>query len=174
MPWINFAEIRQQVSLADVLFRFYRLTTLKRDGDTVVGPCPIHQGDSPRALLFGGQSMWVMNALGGTLSQLTATGCAANPDPCGKTTNVIKIDQLPTALSPSAATSRIFTTLRTRPSLWFWCTEVNDFMDRADADHLDGVLDVVRLKPEVVAQGCAVPAVLSVDWYAVNCNTAAI
>jgi hypothetical protein len=49
-----------------------------------------------------------------------------------------------------------------------------DFMDRADADHLDGVLDVVRLKPEVVAQGCAVPAVLSADCNAVNCNTAAI
>ena len=30
-------------------------------------------GDSPRALLFDGQSIWVMNALGATLSQLNAT-----------------------------------------------------------------------------------------------------
>jgi len=59
-------------------------------------------GDSPRALLFDGQSMWVMNALGGTLSQLTATGCAANPDPCGKAAHIIKVAQLPTALSSSA------------------------------------------------------------------------
>jgi DNA primase len=47
--WINFAEIRQKVSLEDVLFRFYRFTTLKRDGDKVAGPCPVHGGDSPRA-----------------------------------------------------------------------------------------------------------------------------
>jgi DNA-binding beta-propeller fold protein YncE len=59
-------------------------------------------GDSPRALLFDGQSVWVMNALGGTLSQLTASGCSANPDPCGKSSHVIKIDQLPTALAFSA------------------------------------------------------------------------
>ena len=59
-------------------------------------------GNSPRALVFDGQSIWVMNALGGTLSQLTATGCAANPDPCGLASHTLKVDQLPTALALSA------------------------------------------------------------------------
>jgi DNA primase len=27
----------------------YGLTNLKRDGDKLVGPCPVHNGDSPRA-----------------------------------------------------------------------------------------------------------------------------
>ena len=50
MPnWINFAEVRQRVSLEDVLVRFYGLTNLKRDGDKLIGPCPVHGGDSPRA-----------------------------------------------------------------------------------------------------------------------------
>jgi len=67
-------------------------------------------GDSPRALLFDGQSVWVMNALGGTLSQLTATNCAANPDPCGQTSHVIKIDQLPTAMAFAADGKTIWVT----------------------------------------------------------------
>lgn len=57
--WINFAEIRQKVSLEDVLFRFYRLTNLKRDGDKVVGACPIHNGDSARAFHADlGKNVW--------------------------------------------------------------------------------------------------------------------
>src|SRR5690242_2037490 len=47
--WINFAEIRSRVSLEDVIVRYYGLTTLKRDGNKLVGPCPVHGGDSPRA-----------------------------------------------------------------------------------------------------------------------------
>lgn len=47
--WVNFAEIRAKVSLEDVLFRFYGLDTLTRKGNKVVGPCPVHGGDSPRA-----------------------------------------------------------------------------------------------------------------------------
>lgn len=47
--WINFAELRRSVSLEDVLFRYYQLTNLKRDGNKVTGPCPVHGGDSPRA-----------------------------------------------------------------------------------------------------------------------------
>src|ERR1041384_7186413 len=50
MPnWVNFAEIRAKVSLEDVLVRLYGLTTLKREGDTLIGPCPVHGRDSPRA-----------------------------------------------------------------------------------------------------------------------------
>lgn len=47
--WVNFQEIRKRVSIEDVLLKFYRLDNLKRDGDKLIGPCPVHGGDSPRA-----------------------------------------------------------------------------------------------------------------------------
>jgi DNA primase len=47
--WINFADIRSRVSLEDVIVRLYGVTTLKREGDKLSGPCPVHGGDSPRA-----------------------------------------------------------------------------------------------------------------------------
>lgn len=47
--WINFAEVRKRVSIEDVLLRYYRLENLTRDGSKLVGPCPVHNGDSPRA-----------------------------------------------------------------------------------------------------------------------------
>lgn len=47
--WVNFAEIRAKVSIAAVLTEMYGLTNLKPDGDKLVGPCPVHNGDSPRA-----------------------------------------------------------------------------------------------------------------------------
>lgn len=46
--WINFKELRAQVSLEDVLFRYYRLD-LPRQGSKVIGPCPVHGGSSKRA-----------------------------------------------------------------------------------------------------------------------------
>ena len=57
MPdWVNFKEIRERVSLEDVLFRYYKIESLTRQpalsagsGGKVVGPCPVHGGDSPRA-----------------------------------------------------------------------------------------------------------------------------
>lgn len=47
--WVNFADIKKRVSIADVLLKFYRIDNLKHDGDKLIGPCPVHQGDSPRA-----------------------------------------------------------------------------------------------------------------------------
>ncbi|MBT9560451.1 MAG: toprim domain-containing protein [Myxococcales bacterium] len=47
--WVNFAEVRSRVSLETVLLSYYGITNLKRDGTTLVGPCPVHGGDSPRA-----------------------------------------------------------------------------------------------------------------------------
>jgi len=47
--WVNFAEIRAKVSLELVLLDYYGITNLHRDGDKLVGPCPVHMGDSPRA-----------------------------------------------------------------------------------------------------------------------------
>lgn len=50
MPnWVNFADIRKRVSLEDVLLRYYRIDNLKRDGTKLSGPCPVHNGDSPRS-----------------------------------------------------------------------------------------------------------------------------
>lgn len=48
-PWINFQEIRAKISLEDVIVRFYQITTLKREGSKLIGPCPVHGGDSARA-----------------------------------------------------------------------------------------------------------------------------
>src|SRR5579871_4116037 len=47
--WVNFAEVRARVSLEDVLLRYYKIENLKRDGRKLIGPCPVHGGDSPRA-----------------------------------------------------------------------------------------------------------------------------
>jgi DNA primase len=47
--WVDFKAVREQVSLEQVLFDFYKLDSLTvRDGKAI-GPCPIHGGDSPRA-----------------------------------------------------------------------------------------------------------------------------
>lgn len=48
-PWIDFHELRRRVTLEDVVFRFYGIDTLERAGDKLVGPCPVHGGDSPRS-----------------------------------------------------------------------------------------------------------------------------
>ena len=60
MPnWVDFSEIRRRVSLQDVLFRYYQITTLKREGDKLIGPCPVHGGDSPRAFHADlGKNVW--------------------------------------------------------------------------------------------------------------------
>jgi DNA primase len=50
MPqWVNFKEIRQQVSLSAVLFELYGLKNLTVQDGKAVGPCPVHGGDNPRA-----------------------------------------------------------------------------------------------------------------------------
>jgi DNA primase len=47
--WVDFKTVREQVSLEQVLFHFYKLDNLTiRDGKAI-GPCPVHGGDSPRA-----------------------------------------------------------------------------------------------------------------------------
>ncbi len=56
-------------------------------------------GDSPRAVLFDGKSVWVANFLASTLTQLSATGCANSSDPCGKASNTFITDKLPVGLA---------------------------------------------------------------------------
>lgn len=47
--WIDFADIRARVSLEDVIYGLYKIDNLKRDGPRLMGPCPVHGGDSPTA-----------------------------------------------------------------------------------------------------------------------------
>lgn len=47
--WIDFKSLRARVSLEDVLVRYYGIGGLTKRGDKLVGPCPVHGGDSPRA-----------------------------------------------------------------------------------------------------------------------------
>lgn len=47
--WVDFAEVRRRVSLEDVLTRYYNIEGLRRQGSKLIGPCPVHGGDSPRA-----------------------------------------------------------------------------------------------------------------------------
>jgi len=48
--WIDFAEIRARVSLEAVLLDMYQLgERLRRSGRKLVGSCPVHGGDNPRA-----------------------------------------------------------------------------------------------------------------------------
>lgn len=47
--WVNFNEIRNKVSLELILTDMYDLTQFKRQGQTLIGACPVHGGDSPRA-----------------------------------------------------------------------------------------------------------------------------
>jgi DNA primase len=47
--WVDFKAVREQVSLEQVLFDYYKIDNLTiRDGKAI-GPCPVHGGDSPRA-----------------------------------------------------------------------------------------------------------------------------
>ena len=47
--WVNFAEVRATVPIEAVLLEMYGLTNLKKEGDKLIGPCPVHNGDGPRA-----------------------------------------------------------------------------------------------------------------------------
>lgn len=47
--WVNFKEVRERVSIETVLLDFYGIKDLTRLNTTLVGPCPVHGGDSPRA-----------------------------------------------------------------------------------------------------------------------------
>ncbi len=69
--------------------------------DTFFGPqvssYPV--GDSPRALLLSGQSLWVANFYGNSVTQLAASGCAASQESCGDSVGTFTVDDLPVALA---------------------------------------------------------------------------
>ena len=76
---INFKVLKGQVSLEAVLLDYYGLQTLKRRVGKLIGPCPVHGGDNPRAFHATlGDNVWHC-----------FTGCAAGGD---QLTLVAKID----------------------------------------------------------------------------------
>lgn len=56
-------------------------------------------GESPRALLLSGQSLWVANFFGNSVTKLAASGCGASQDSCGDSVGTYSVDELPVALA---------------------------------------------------------------------------
>ena len=56
-------------------------------------------GDSPRTLLAAGESIWVANFFGNSVTRLSASTCAASPDRCGESVGTYPVDDLPVALA---------------------------------------------------------------------------
>ena len=46
--WVNYRELKEAVSIEDVLDHYGLLSNMTRKGDTLEGSCPIHGGSSPR------------------------------------------------------------------------------------------------------------------------------
>jgi DNA primase len=47
--WLDFSAIKQNISFLTILEHYGILDTFKQKGDNLVGPCPIHKGDSKTA-----------------------------------------------------------------------------------------------------------------------------
>jgi serine/threonine-protein kinase len=56
-------------------------------------------GDSPRALLAAGDSIWVANFFGNNLTRLSAPACVASPEQCAASAGTYPVDDLPAALA---------------------------------------------------------------------------
>lgn len=66
-------------------------------GGSEVSTYPV--GDSPRALLSDGESVWVANFFDNTVARLTAASCEGSPDPCGQAEDTYLVSDLPVALA---------------------------------------------------------------------------
>jgi DNA primase len=51
MPGVNFALVREQISMADVL-RLLRFEPISVRGDQHRGPCPVHESSDPQSRSF--------------------------------------------------------------------------------------------------------------------------
>jgi YVTN family beta-propeller protein len=56
-------------------------------------------GDSPRAVLFDGEAIWVANFFDRTVVRLQATGCSSSADPCGRPLGTYHLDNSPVSLA---------------------------------------------------------------------------
>ena len=73
---------------------YFGATSLR--GDTVT-TYPV--GDEPRALLFDGDSLWVANFFGNSLTKLSVSGCGTSGEGCGENLGTFDVDDLPVALA---------------------------------------------------------------------------
>jgi YVTN family beta-propeller protein len=56
-------------------------------------------GDSPRAVLFDGEALWVANFFDYTVVRLQAAGCSSSADPCGRPLETSYLDNAPVSLA---------------------------------------------------------------------------
>lgn len=56
-------------------------------------------GDSPRALVFDGQSLWVAHALDETVARIAVDDCESRTSTCGQAEQTYPVDDLPVALA---------------------------------------------------------------------------
>jgi YVTN family beta-propeller protein len=56
-------------------------------------------GDSPRAVLFDGETVWVANFFDYTVTRLQATGCSSSADPCGRPLGTYYLNNAPVSLA---------------------------------------------------------------------------
>src|SRR5262249_55045237 len=66
MPGIDFAELRRQIRLGQIL-ELVRFEVVSRRGAQVRGPCPVHGSTRPRSRVFAahlGEQMWHCLPLG--------------------------------------------------------------------------------------------------------------
>lgn len=56
-------------------------------------------GDSPRAILYAGQDIWIANGFSNSVARLNAANCTAQPDSCGEALGTYSVDQLPVGLA---------------------------------------------------------------------------
>ncbi len=49
MPFVDFKKVKEAVTILQVLERYGFTETLKRRGDSLRGPCPVHKGGNPTA-----------------------------------------------------------------------------------------------------------------------------
>ena len=69
-PHLLFRSLKRRVSIEQLLQANGCLAAMKRRGDRLVGPCPLHQGDNPRAFVVSlPKNLWYC-----------FTGCRAGGD----------------------------------------------------------------------------------------------
>ena len=56
-------------------------------------------GDSPRAILYADQDIWIANGFSNSVVRLNAANCTAQPDSCGQALGTYVVDQLPVGLA---------------------------------------------------------------------------
>lgn len=103
--WLDFKELKRRVSIEDVLAARNLLGGLRRCGDRLTGPCPLHGGDNPSAFVVdpsknvwycfsgcgqGGDVIELVRRLDGVphheaASRLAAMSPSARPEPSRRT-----------------------------------------------------------------------------------------